>query len=271
METMNKMDKVNQLTNQLLDSPKMISNKLPWNNWNSTVEDSESNIAGWIGKVFNIAALVVLLGLLWGLFSQLWMGDGGFWKQEAKLITGGLLGIVLWTYAAFPITQIIRNTSESISSSKSNIINLIFLDLPVAIIKLSGYVLAMVGLFAAIAAVLSFITTLNVSGVSNMEGVIFSMSGMNTLGINAVMELLGNYGMGEISNIISQITSPNLTNYDGSAWTMNGAAGICGSFIAVLVTLINLYITVAIYKFIFGLASTLVKWVKAPYLPFKSL
>jgi hypothetical protein len=268
METMNK---VNQLTNQLLDSPKMISDKLPWNNWNSSVEDSENSISGWIGKVFNIAALVVLLAILWGLFSQLWMDNGGFWKQEATLIIGGLLGILLWTYAAFPITQIIRNTSESISSSKSDIINLIFLDIPVAVIKLSGYVLAMVGLFAAISEVLSFITALNVSGVSNMEGVMFSMSGMNTLGINAVMEVMGNCCMGDISNIISQITSPDLTVYGGSAWTVSGAAGVCVSFLAVLVTLINLYITVAIYKFIFGLASTLVKWVKAPYLPFKSL
>ena len=65
--------------------------------------------------------------------------------------------------------------------------------------------------------------------------------------------------------------NPNLDLSAGEAWTVAGALWVFGSFIAVVITLINLYINVVIYQFLYGLASTLVKWVKGPYLPFKSL
>ena len=82
---------------------------------------------------------------------------GGFDGNDAMGIIGMLIGMLLWTYAAFPISKIVSNVGDNIGSSKSGIIHLIFLDLPVSIIKVAGYVLAMVGLFAAIGATLSFL------------------------------------------------------------------------------------------------------------------
>jgi hypothetical protein len=72
---------------------------------------------------------------------------------------------------------------------------------------------------------------------------------------------------------MEMIMNPDLgmLGMGGEAWTMAGALGVFGSFIAVLLTLINLYINVVIYKFFFGLVSTLVNWIKGPYLPFKSM
>ena len=39
------MDKIQNLINQLLDLPKMVNEKLPWNTWNSCMNDSEGNLA----------------------------------------------------------------------------------------------------------------------------------------------------------------------------------------------------------------------------------
>ena len=273
METtdkMDKMDKVNELTNQLLDSPKMISDKLPWNSWTSCIENSENRVAEWLGKIFSITAFIILLTLLWSTLEPLWANNGAFWgNADTAAMIGAIISILLWACAAFPIAMIIRNTSDGLSASKSNIINLIFLDLPVALIKLAGYVLAMVGLFAAVSALLSFITTLN---ISNGLGKDFSdLAGIGTMGTTILFEIMENIGMGDFSRMMAEWMHPNLDMSGGDAWTVAGVMGVFGAFIAVLITLVNLYINVVVYQFLYGLASTLVKWVKAPYLPYKAL
>ena len=260
---------IKNLTDQLLDSPKMVSNKLPWNNWNSCIEDSENSIAGWLGKIFSIAALAVLLGLLWGTLSPLW--SGGFDGAGAMDVVGMLLGMLLWVYAAFPISQIIRNTGDSLGLSKSGIIHLMFLDLPLAVIKLAGYVLAMIALFAAIASALSFITTLTISGgVGQMaEG----LSEMMSMGTTALFGLLADSPAYALSDMMNQVLNPDfgMLGRGGDAWTMAGAMGVFASFVSILFILINLYVNVVIYQFLFGLVSSLVNWIKGPYLPFKSM
>jgi len=268
-ESTNNMSTVSELTNQLLDTPKMISNKLPWKNWTSRIEDSENRIAGWFGKIFKIGALVICLGILWYILKFLWINDGNFWGSESTILIGGLVSILLWACAAFPIAMIVRNTGDSLGSSKSNIVNLIFLDLPVALIKLSGYILAMIGLFAAASALLSFITTLPIVDILGQQ---FSgLAEMGSMGTVILFEILAKAGLSEFAAIMSEMMNPNLGMTAGEPWTVSGAMGVFGSFISILVILVNLYINVVVYKFLFGLVSTLVKWVKAPYFPYKAL
>ena len=50
-----------KILTQLFDLPKMINSKLPMNNFNSMVEDSEHNVANWTGKFYTVSALVILL------------------------------------------------------------------------------------------------------------------------------------------------------------------------------------------------------------------
>ncbi|MEJ6755445.1 MAG: hypothetical protein QNK78_00400 [Crocinitomicaceae bacterium] len=276
METTEQIKKVKELTNQLLDSPKMINDKLPWNSWTSQVEDSENRIAGWIGKIFHIGALLILLALLWRTLEPLWINDGAWWMNaETNAIIGGLLGVILWALAAFPISQIIRKTSDNIISSNSGIVRLVFLELPIALIKLSGYIIAMLGLFAAVSAVLSFVTTLDIPGSIYVGDLFNDLKEMGSLATTALFELLNEFTGINVSGAYNEMlqTSPMadaglLSDY---AWTTQGAMTVFVSFIAVLGTLINLYINVVIYNFLYGLISTLVAWIKAPYLPFKSL
>jgi len=256
---------MDKLINQLLDAPKMISDKLPWNNWNSTIEESEDSIAGWIGKLFNVLAFAVLVLFLWGILNPLW--NGGFEYLEGMDIVGMLLGMVFWAYAAFPISNVIRNVGKSLADSKSNIINLMFLDLPVAAIKTAGYVLAMIGLFAAIASVFAFVTTISLGG--DLGSMLEGLRDAANIGTAALFQAVNDTpleGLREFEGILN----PDLPGL-GKAWTMAGAMGVFGAFVGVLFTLINLYVNVVIYKFIFGLLSTLVNWVKGPYLPFRSL
>ena len=43
------MDKIKDIFNMVVDSPNMVNNKLPWNSWNSCMDDSEGNLAKWTG------------------------------------------------------------------------------------------------------------------------------------------------------------------------------------------------------------------------------
>jgi len=287
------MDKINDLTNQLLDSPKMVGSKLPWNNWNSCVEDSENSIAGWIGKIFSIGAFALLLGLLYAVISPIWadvssdpevyqngffftMGedDAGVWGFQMKgfmAIIGLLVGTLFWAYAAFPISQVVRNIGDSIAESKSNIINLIFLDVPVALIKLAGYLIAMVALFAALGGVIEFLTTLSLGG-SNLGDMTSGLTQFASMGTTALFGALSDTPLNEVSTAMAAMLNPDLSEFgSGDAWTVAGAMGVFGSFVAILFILINLYVNVVIYQFLFGLISSLVNWIKGPYLPFKSL
>ncbi|MEJ6775898.1 MAG: hypothetical protein QNK85_01065 [Crocinitomicaceae bacterium] len=268
IESTDKMAKVNELTNQLLDSPKIISEKLPWNNWTSCVEDSENRIAGWIGKVFQVLALASCIMILFGTLEKLWENSGKMWQGETEAIISAVLSILLWTCAAFPIAQIIRNIGDSLGSSKSNTIGLVFLDLPVAMIKMAGYILAMMGLFVAISALLSFITTLNIVNAMGMD--LLVLTEMGSMGTAILFGLLNDLGMTQFGEMMTDMMAGPNMGY-GGAWTVAGAIGVFGSFISIVVILVNLYINVMVYQFLYGLASTLVKWLKAPYLPFKSL
>ena len=263
-------EKVNEMTNQLLDAPKMVSDKLPWNNWTACIEDSENKIAGWIGKIFQVLALATCLMIIWGTLEPIWADSGAMWKGEGAEIDemiSNILSILLWVCIAFPIAQIIRNVGDGLGNSKSNTIGLVFLDIPVAIIKMAGYILAMVGLFAAVATLVNFITTLNVSdgGVDVAE-----LTAGASLATNTLFSMMNELGMGQFAEMMGDMMAgPDMG--DGDAWTVAGAMGVLGSFISIVVVLVNLYINVMVYQFLYGLASTLVKWVKAPYLPFKSL
>ena len=64
---------------QFLDLPKMINGNLPMNNFNSMVEDSEQNVAKWIGMFYKISAFLVLITSLFAILSPIWsegMGEG---------------------------------------------------------------------------------------------------------------------------------------------------------------------------------------------------
>ena len=50
--------------NKLIDLPQLINSKLPENTFNVDVQDSEGKTPKWVGKFYNISALVVLLAPL---------------------------------------------------------------------------------------------------------------------------------------------------------------------------------------------------------------
>ena len=70
-------------------------------------------------------------------------------------ILANILSMLIWVYATFPISQVIRAAGDSLAVSKSGTIDFIFRDLAIANIKVFGHVAALVAFFGAFAMTLS--------------------------------------------------------------------------------------------------------------------
>ena len=187
-----------KILTQLFDLPKMINSKLPMNNFNSMVEDSEHNVANWTGKFYTVSALVILLTSLMYVLSPIWNGGMG----EGSAIVGNVLSMLIWVYAAFPIAQVVRSTGDSLASSKSSIVDFIFRDLAVANIKLLGHVGALVALFGAICMTLTWATSLDVSG-GVMTGWTDNISYAYALPMAAVASLTELLNLGFVGGVLA--------------------------------------------------------------------
>jgi hypothetical protein len=74
---------------------------------------------------------------------------------------------------------------------------------------------------------------------------------------------------------IGDILANDWTNWDptmasGSAWSWNGLMSVAWEYVGVAVALAILYVVLAIYKFFYGIITSLVNWIKSPYLPLKT-
>ncbi|MFT4576912.1 MAG: hypothetical protein ACI9SI_001850 [Polaribacter sp.] len=255
-----------KILNKLLDLPQMINSKLPGNTFNSWVQESEGNIPNWVGKFYRVSALVVLLASLMVILSPIWSDGMG----EKLDILANILSMLIWVYAAFPISQVIRSAGDSLASSKSGIIDFIFKDLAIANIKVLGHVAAIVALFGAFAMTLSWATSMNVSGDFATEW-IANIDYAYALPMAATAELANLLNLQFIGDILAK----DWTNWDptmasGSAWSWDGLMSVAWEYVGVAAVLAKLYVVLAIYKFFYSIISSFVNWIKSPYLPFKT-
>ena len=257
---------MNKILNQVLDFPSMINSKLPMNNFNSMVDDSENNVAKWTGMAYNVSALLVLLTSLLAILSPIWSGGMG----EGLGVIGNVIAMLIWAYAAFPIAQMVRATGDGLADSKSGIVSFIFRDLALANIKLVGKIAALSAFFGALCMTLSWATSINVSGGFMMDW-IDNIAYFTSLPMAAVAVLANTMGLGFVSNILAN----DWANWDptmaaGAAWSPNGFVALLWEYVGVLVILAKMFVNLAIYSFFYGIISSLVRWIQSPYIPIKT-
>ena len=255
--------------NQLLDLPKKAGEMLPGNVFNSMVDDSESNIAKWTGMFYKVAAFVLVAGAIYGLLSPLWDADVSL--GEGKEMVGAIISMLIYIYAVFPIAQVVRSAGDSLGSSNSSTVNFIFKDFVVANIKMIGHVLALGALFGAICMGLSWLTDITfIGGIGT--AFLDNVYDIWMLPMAALTELTGMLGLDFVGAVITdQWMNWDVTTSAGDAWTWGGLVAVAWEFVGVALILAKLYVSLAVYNFLYGLLSTFVGWIKSPYLPFKSL
>ena len=330
--------------NKLLDLPQMVNEKLPLNNWNSIVENSESAIPNWIKTLFKLLALGLMLGaFLGGLnylidtqngdpifdmdspvmveeyvereynegrlvegtgkYIQVQLEDNGgnlqfnqeideetgelVFEQDMRVFNTGdgflgsvgyLLALFFWLYALIPLVNVVRFAGNEIASSRGNMLELLIRDVPLALIRAAGYIAALIALFSAIGYTITWLTSINLGVGSNVwgdaGGILSSFSEFSNIGIVAIASLL------EVSDVFSSVNPEMLmskltdTMSEGSliGWLdTDDLVIVIGAYWNVVVTLIVLFINLIIWKWVYTLGHTFVKFVSGPYFPHKSL
>lgn len=191
---------------------------------------------------------------------------------------GYLLALFFWLYALIPLVNVVRFAGNEISNSNGNMLVLLIRDIPLALIRAAGYIAALVALFSAIAYTITWFTSINLGIGSNVwgdaGGILSSFSEFSNIGIVAIASLL------EMSDIFSSVNPQMLmskltdTMSEGTLieWlNTDDLVIVVGAYWNVVVTLIVLFINLIIWKWVYTLGHTFVKFVSGPYFPHKSL
>ena len=258
------------LINEIIDAPKMVSDKIP-GNITSMVQGSDGNISKWVGMFYRVAATLFILGALYNLASPLW-ADGPL-PSGMDLV---LMFIVLltWMYAAFPMSDVIRSAGDTLGSSDSGIVKFIFGDLVLANIRMVGHLMAIVAFFSACLMTLGWAIDEPMLGLfAMMDGgaVSENISWMFDLPMVATADFANWVGFEGVAGVIQSWSDLQFTYEAGEGQSWAGLIECCWAFAGVVLVLAQLYVSLAIYSFLFGLASSFMNWFKNPYLPTKSV
>ena len=254
-----------KLINQVLDLPAMINGKLPWNSWNSCMDDSQGNLAKWTGDFFRVGAFVMVVFSLVASVQGL-MGMEG----DALAMVGMVLSTLLWVYAIFPIAQVVRSAGDGLAESKSDTVTFIFHDLIMAIIKVFGTVTAMIALFGALAMSVTWLTTVEIATAYDAGMMEWMNWGYVTVA-SATEAFMAMFGLEYVGGIITgfyEWTEGGAMT--GGNWDPADLVTVGWNFVGVAVILAQMYVTLALYKFYWTILNTLFNFIKNPYLPFRS-
>ena len=265
--------------NQAVDIPKMVNDKIPVN-FNTMLDDSERNMSNWVGMFYKIASLVFILGVAYALLNPLW-NDG---LESGSDLVAQLLTMAIWFIAMFPLSQIIRSAGDSLGSSDSGHVKYIFRDLVLANIKMVGHFLALGALITAFCMVLSWILDMTVGG--DIGSWLDSVTWMYELPMAVTADFATWVGFDGVSELINGFFGdvPGISSSAGEGWNIpvadptkidahsyNGLIACFWAFAKVVAVLAQLYVSMAIYRFLFGLGSAFMNWFKSPYIPTRSV
>ena len=148
-------------------------------------------------------------------------------------------------------------------------VDFFFKDVIVANIKAFGHITALVALFGAICAMMNDL--LSSGGMSMDVGIVDGFADAYGLPIDAMAAFMSMLGLEFVGGVIEYFFSMDVTGSEATGYNLDGALAVGWEYVQVVVILVQLYVALAFYSFFYGILSSLFNWIKAPYLPFKSL
>lgn len=231
--------------------------------------DSSGGVRHLAVLIFQVLSIVVLVFMLYstgrGLINYFQEGGHSAMQMAGSVITG-----IVCLYAAFPISQLIRNRGESLQGEHSGMVIFVFGDAAKMLIRLSGELVALTLVVHAISK--TFATIFNTEVFYSM-GIMDFMGSYYTMAAGVLTAFTGflQWGLELIHININigdyLIVSRSADGLVTGEWTTQGIADAGSAYVIALWGLISLYISLSIYQFVYVLVASLVKWVSSPYLP----
>ncbi len=261
-----------EIFSKILDFPQLVNQKVMDAKLNSVVNDfdSQNGIRSYVKTIYQVAALVFLLGMEYGVLKAVL---GLFGDAEVSMIgkVGSLLTLLLMAYSAFPMAQVIRSRGESLGGAHNGMVEFVFKDFVVTNIRIFGEVAAIGALFVAFNATLSFVfgTDLSTDAGDSMVSV---MSGLYSYPMTAAASLIAAIPFFDLSMITDALHSfsgyalDSAQNASGG-WSIENLGMVCNSYINVIIGLAALYVNLAIYNFLYTIVAALVNFVPRLAIP----
>ncbi|MFM6953381.1 MAG: hypothetical protein ACKOWL_00155 [Sphingobacteriaceae bacterium] len=262
-----------KMFNQVLDLPQMVNQKFFKAPFNDGLDkfDSKDGIRCYSKTIYLWVAFALFVWMEFNLIRAAMEYLSGSHSGLEK--AGAVLSSLLLFASAFPIAQVIRSRGESLGGSHKGMLEFVFSDFVKTNIRIIGEVVALLSLFSAFNFTLSFLLDTAVFNPMN-EGteVLMPLAPLASLPVDLMSSLLNAVGLATVSDMLHSLTNYQFNGgapqFNGDfVWNIRDLAAVLGAFINVLLGLAMMYISLAIYGYVYGLASSLLKWVANPSLP----
>jgi len=260
-----------QIFSKILDFPQLVNQKIMNAKLNSVVDefDSQNGIRAYVKTIYQIAALVFLLGMEYGVLKA---ALGFFSDPAVSMIgkVGSILTLLLMAYSAFPIAHVIRSRGESLGGTHHGMVGFIFKDFVVTNIKIVGEVAAIGALFVAFNATLSFVFCTSLFSASS-DSMVSMLSGLYSYPMTAATSLIAAIPFFDLSMITNALHSFSGFTLDSAqnagGWSIENLGMVCNSYINVIIGLAALYVNLAIYNYLYSIVAALVNFVPKLAIP----
>lgn len=256
---------------QILDFPSMVNQKMMQGKLNECISDfnSQEGVRKYVKLFYQLAALVFFVLTEYTLISNAlnYFLDGGD-SILAKI--GSFISFLLLAYAAFPMSQVIRNHGDSFYTEHKSMVEFVFKDFVITNIRIMGEIIAISTLFGALNNVLSFVfdaSLLSVNGTDLLDAI----NPIYTIPITALSSILENLGLDFLSNFIHSFYDLSLNSQLGTnnGWSFFELVIIAYSFFNVIISLAVMYVNIAIYRFLYTVTATFIRYIPKMHIPIK--
>ncbi len=260
---------MNDIVKQILDFPSMVNQKILNGKINASVSNfnSKDGIRCYVKSFYQLASLVFFVLMEYTLVTNaIEYFTNGSGSMLAKI--GSFISFILLAYAAFPMAQVIRSHGDSFHTEHKSMVEFVFKDFVITNIRIMGEIIAISALFGALNNVLSFIfdaSLLSVNGTDLLDAI----NPIYTIPIAALSNILDGLGMDFLSNFIHQFYNLSLNSQLGSnnGWSFFELVIIAYSFFNVLIGLAIMYVNIAIYRFLYTVLETFVRYIPKMHIP----
>lgn len=261
-----------QIFCQILDFPQMVNQKVLDAKLNSTVNafDSQDGIRSYVKLIYQVAALVFFLTWEWGVINaaMAYLSNpdvAGMGK------VGSIVTFILLAYSALPISQVIRSRGESLGGAHNGMVEFIFKDFVTTNIKIVGETMAIAGFIYALNLTIGFVLDADLLLAYSSDSVLNMIGGMYTFPINMISELLVLVRLDFLASILHSFTDLKLNasaSFGGDfIWSASDLMAVAGAYINVILGLAVLYVSLAIYGYLYSLVAALVNFVPRLAIP----
>ena len=262
-----------KMIQQVLDFPQMVNQQIFKGRINEAVDafDGQNGVRSYVSTIYQYIALAVFVWMEYNLL----MAAYGYLTGTATGIekAGSLLTILLLILSAFPIAQLIRARGNSFDSTHKGMVGFVFNDFVKTNIRLVGEVVAIMGLFSAFNFTLSFLFDQNLFNPATSGASLLSpMAPLATLPMDLLAGIMTFLKFDGVTGMINNAMAYRMDNSAGIAygnfvWDVRDWALVLGAYVNVIVGLIMMYISLAIYGYIYGIISSLISWIANPTFP----